>query len=117
DDTHGGIAIINADGTDFHDLTPTGIHAQPAFTPDGHHLVYECVDCSGGDGIFLMRDDASDFPGLCLTTNPFPGEGDSNPEVSPEVNTVSFFRNQVDVIIQALFAVDIDGSHAVDVLV
>ena len=111
DDTHGGIAIINADGSDFHDLTPTGIHAQPTFTPDGHHLVYECVDCSGGDGIFLMRDDASDFPGLRLTTNPFPGEGDSNPEVSPDGKTVTFVRHQVDGELQALFAVDIDGTN------
>jgi len=111
DDTHAGIAIINADGTGFVDLTPTGFHLQPAFTPDGHHLVYECGDCSGGDGIFLMQDDASDFPGTRLTTNPFPNEGDSNPEVSPDGKTVTFVRHQLDGQLQALFAVDIDGKN------
>lgn len=111
DATHAGIAIMNADGSDLHDLTPTGFQNQPAFTPDGHHLVYECGDCPGGDGVFLMRDDGSDAPGLRLSTNPFADEGDSNPEVSPDGLTVTFVRHQVDGELQALFAVDIDGSN------
>jgi Tol biopolymer transport system component len=111
DENHAGIAIINADGTGFVDLTPTGFQSQPAFTPDGHHLVYECASCSGGDGVFLMRDDASDYPGVRLTTNPFLNEGDSNPEISPDGLTVTFVRHQVDGELQALFAVDIEGTN------
>lgn len=111
DQTHAGIAIMNTDGSDLVDLTPTGLNSQPAFTPDGHHLVYECAACAGGDGIFLMRDDGSDAPGLRLTTNPFTDEGDSNPEVSPDGRTITFVRHQVDQQLQALFAVNIDGAN------
>jgi Tol biopolymer transport system component len=111
DDTHAGIAIMNADGSDLHDLTPTGLQSQPAFTPDGHHLVYECASCAGGDGIFLMRDDGADAPGLRLSTNPFPDQSDANPEVAPDGRTVTFVRRQVSGLLQALIAVDIDGTH------
>jgi Tol biopolymer transport system component len=112
DATHAGVAIINADGTGFQDLTPTGINSQPAFTPDGHHLVYECVFCDGGDGVFLMQDDGSDYPGVRLTTNPFPPDGgDGAAEVSPDGTTVTFVRGQVSGELQALFAVDIDGNN------
>jgi len=104
-----GIFMMDADGSNQQQLT---VGEGPAsFTPDGHHLVYECGDCTGGDGVFLMRDDASDFPGLRLSTNPFPDEGDGNPEVSPDGQTVTFVRHQVDGELQALFAVDIDGSN------
>ena len=111
DDTHAGIAIMNADGSNLHDLTPTGLQSQPAFTPDGHHLVYECALCAGGDGIFLMRDDAADYPGRRLSTNPFPIQWDGNAEVAPDGQTVTFVRHQVDGQLQALFAVDIAGTH------
>jgi Tol biopolymer transport system component len=30
---HDGIAIMNADGSGLHDLTPTGFQGDPAFTP------------------------------------------------------------------------------------
>ena len=101
--------IMNADGTNLHEVAPQG--GQPSFTPDGHHLVYECAGgVCGADGIFLMRADGSDAPGLRLTTNPFPNEGDSDPQVSPDGETVTFVRHKVDGELQALFAVDIDGS-------
>ena len=61
---NGRIGIVNADGSDAHDISPGGVFAgQPAFTPDGDHLVYECASCVGGDGIYLMAADGSDFPG------------------------------------------------------
>jgi Tol biopolymer transport system component len=103
------VYVMNADGSDLHVVTSPG--GQPAFTPDGEHLVYECSNCAGGDGVFLMRDDGSDAPGLRLSTNPFTNEGDGNPEVSPDGQTVTFVRHKVDGELQALFAVDIDGSN------
>jgi Tol biopolymer transport system component len=103
------VYVMNANGSDLHAVTAPG--GQSAFTPDGQHIVYECPDCAGGDGIFLMRDDGSDAPGLRLSTNPFPDEGDGNPEVSPDGQTITFVRHKVDGELQALFAVDIDGSN------
>lgn len=111
DDTHAGIAVMNANGSNLHDLTPTGLQSQPTFTPDGRHLVYECASCTGGDGIFLMRDDGSDYPGLRLSTNPFPEGWDANAEVSPNGRTVTFVRIQAPEQLQAIFAVNIDGTN------
>jgi Tol biopolymer transport system component len=108
DETHVGIAIMNADGTGIHDLTLTGFQGQPAFTPDGHHLVYGC-ECPGGQGIFIIRDDGTGR--RRLTTNPFQFEGDEDANVSPDGKTVTFVRHKVDELLQALYAVNIDGSH------
>ncbi len=108
-ETHAGIAIMNADGTGLRDLTPTGFQGQPAFTPDGHHLVYDC-DCPDGQGIFLIRDDGTGR--RRLTTSPFPGQGfDTDANVSPDGKTVTFVRVQVPEQLQALYAVNINGSH------
>ena len=103
-----GLWMVNADGSQLHQVVASGI--QPAFTPDGTHLVYECGDCAGGPGIFLMRADGSNAPGTRLTTNPSVYEGDTNPEVSPDGQTVTFVRRKVEGKLQALFAVDIDGA-------
>jgi len=102
------IYVMNADGSDLHQVAPGG---QPSFTPDGQHLVYECSDCEGGDGVFLMAADGSDAPGVRLSTNPFAEEGDGDPQVSPDGGTVTFVRHQTDGELQALFAVDIDGTN------
>lgn len=105
----GGVYVMNADGSDLHRVTePGSAGGQPAFTPDGDHLVYQCENCRPG-GIFLMRDDGSDAPGLRLSTNPFK-LGDHNPEVSPDGQTVTFVRHKVEGKLQALLAVDIEGS-------
>ncbi len=104
---HGQIMMMNADGTNIRHITRAGIKVQPAFTPDGRHLVYECV-CNP-DGVFIMRTDGTDR--RRLSTNPFPDEGDGDPNVSPDGETVTFVRHKVDGELQALFAVNIDGTH------
>jgi Tol biopolymer transport system component len=109
-----GLWIVNADGSHLHQVAASG--AQPAFTPDGMHLVYYCDDCTGGQGIFLVKADGSDAPGMRLTTSPSGYDGDVNPEVSPDGKTVTFVRGKVEGELQALFSVDIDGTD-VDKLV
>ena len=106
-----GLWIMNKDGSDLHQVAASG--EQPAFTPDGTHLVYGCPGevCSGGQGIFLMKADGSDAPGTRLTTNPSGYVGDINAEVSPDGHTVTFVRRKVEGELQALFAVDIDGTN------
>ena len=105
-----GVYVMNADGSDLHKVTGPGA-GEPAFTPDGHHLVYWCDGCPGGNGVFLIRDDGSDAPGQRLSSNPFPDQSDENPEVSPDGQTVTFVRHKVGGKLQALCAVDIDGGH------
>jgi Tol biopolymer transport system component len=109
-----GIWVMNADGSQPVQITASGV--QPAFTPDGTRLVYDCGDCTGGQGIFLVKADGSDAPGTRLTTNPAGYEGNTNPEVSPDGQTVTFVRKKAEGELQALFAVDIDGTD-VDKLV
>ena len=94
DGEHAGVAIMNADGSDLVDLTPTGIQAEPAWTPDGQQLVYECFTCAGGDGIFVINDDGTGP--RRLTHNPFPDGFDTDPNVSPDGQTVTFVRVRKD---------------------
>jgi Tol biopolymer transport system component len=110
DGEHAGLAIMKADGSDLVDLTPTGINTEPAWTPDGKQLVYECFTCVGGDGIFVINDDGTGS--RRLTNNPFPDGFDTDPNVSPDGKTVTFVRVRKDGREQALFAVDLDGGNA-----
>jgi Tol biopolymer transport system component len=105
-DGSANIMIMKADGSNLRDLTPSGFEELPAFTPDGHHLVFGC-DCNP-QGVFIMRDDGTDRHRV--TTHAFPFEPDNNPEVSPDGGTVTFVRHKVGGELQALFAVDPDGS-------
>jgi Tol biopolymer transport system component len=100
------IMIMNAGGGNRRDLTPSGYEELPAFTPDGHHVVFSC-DCHP-QGVFIMRDDGTDRHRV--TTQAFPPEPDNNAEISPDGQTVTFVRHKVSGEQQALFAVDPDGS-------
>jgi len=114
-----GIWMVNADGTGLTQVSPFG--GYPAFTPDGTHLVYACddSDCPPTNGLFMMKADGSDAPGVRLTTTPFLGGGDVDsigggdvdPQVSPDGGTVTFVRQKEEGSLQALFAVDIDGAN------
>ena len=101
------VMVMRADGRHLRDLTRSGFETQPAFTPDGRHLVFEC-EC-GPQGVFMMQDDGLDRHRL--TTHRFSRESDSDPNVSPDARTVTFVRHQVDGERQALFAVDLSGAH------
>ena len=101
------LAVMRADGSHRHVLRSGQFRVQPAFTPDGHHLLYEC-DCHP-QGIFIMRADGSNRHRV--TTHAFPDEGDSDPNISPDGHTVTFVRHQVDGELQALYAVSPSGSN------
>lgn len=105
-DESSDIMIMNAGGSNRRDLTPSGYEDLPAFTPDGHQLVFSC-DCNP-QGVFIMRDDGTDRHRV--TTHAFAFEPDNNAEVSPDGQTVTFVRHKVSGEQQALFAVDPDGS-------
>jgi len=114
-----GIWMVNGDGTGLTQLTPSGGYA--TFTPDGTQIVYACdgADCPPTNGLFIMQADGSDAPGVRLTTTPFTGGGqvdsagggDVDPQVSPDGGTVSFIRQKEEGSLQALFAMDIDGTN------
>jgi Tol biopolymer transport system component len=115
-----GIWMVDPRGTGLTQISTIGGWA--AFTPDGTQLVYACdgSDCPPTNGLFLMKADGSDAPGIRLTTTPFTGGGqvnsegggDVNPAISPDGKTVTFVRQKEEGSLQALFAVDIDGTNA-----
>ena len=106
--TASNLAIMDADGSHFRDLTTTGYREHPDFIPGGHKIVYGC-DCGKTNGLFVSRDDGTNA--RRLTTNPFRYESDSGPAVSPDGRTVSFVRVKKSESLQALFTVNVDGSH------
>lgn len=105
--THSRVLIMNRDGSNTHELTRGGFQEQPAFTPNGHHVVFDC-DCDP-QGIFIMRDDGTHR--RRLTTHAFAGQPDIDPNVSPDGRTVTFVRHKETGVLQALFAVDRDGGN------
>jgi Tol biopolymer transport system component len=114
-----GIWTVNRRGQDLTQVSTFGGWA--AFTPDGTQLVYACDgdDCPPANGLFLMKADGSDAPGVRLTTTPFTGGGDVNsegggdvnPAVSPDGKTVTFIRQKEEGSLQALMAMGVDGTN------
>ena len=56
-----------------------------------------------------MRDDGTNS--RRLTHNPFLHGSDTDPNVSPDGKTVTFVRVKKNEVLQALFAVNVNGSH------
>lgn len=83
------IALVRADGSRQRTLasqTPDGCETDPAFTPDGRHLVFERYDATtGDDAIWVM--DLRGGDRRRIATGP---EGAATPEVSPDGRTLSF---------------------------
>ncbi len=80
-----GEACVESGGPDPLDAPHFGSYllepaSSPAFTPDGHHLVFDC-DCNP-QGVFIMRDDGTDRHRV--TTHAFAFQPDLNAEVSPD---------------------------------
>ena len=106
--TASNLAIMHSDGSHFRDLTNTGYRESPDFIPGARHIVYGC-DCGKTNGLFVSRVDATNS--RRLTKSPFLYTGDSGPAVSPDGKTVSFVRVKKVGSLQALFAINLNGSH------
>ena len=104
------IALVRADGTDQRVIpsqTPDGCETDPAFTPDGDHLVFERFDPVADDDAIWIMDLEGDHRRRIGTG---PG-GAATPEVSPDGRTVTFLSFTPDDL-TALFAISIGGGAA-----
>jgi Tol biopolymer transport system component len=106
-----GVFVSSADGSGARNLTPKGFQGQPSFSPDGGSIVFERDLGAGDNGVHLMDSDGSDV--RRLTRNPFPQQDscgcDTDPNFSPDGNTITFVRVKKDEELAALFAMDVDG--------
>jgi Tol biopolymer transport system component len=104
------IALIRANGTHRHIIpsqTPDGCETDPAFTPDGQHLVFSRYDAiADEETVWIMNRDGTGRRLLGAG----PG-GAATAEVSPDGQTVTFLSFTPDDL-TALFAVNIDGGDA-----
>ena len=102
------IALIRADGTNRRVIpsqTPDGCETDPAFTPDGDHLVFSRYDAiADEESVWIMNRDGTGR--RRLGTGP---AGAATAEVSPDGQTVTFLSFTPDDL-SALFAVSIDGG-------
>src|SRR5262249_7079924 len=103
------IEVMNADGTDIRPLTPPGGQDfTPAFSPNGHQIVFERATADG-DGVWIMN---AHGRGLReVTHNDVPGTRcgcDESPVCSPDGKRIAFVR-VLDDLTTAVFVVDRNG--------
>jgi Tol biopolymer transport system component len=102
------VARIHPDGTGMRTVpsqTPGGCETDPAFTPDGHHLIFERFDpATDDDAIWIMRLNGEGRHRLGTG----PG-GAATPEISPDGQTVTFLSFTPGDM-TAIFAVGIHGG-------
>jgi TolB protein len=112
-DDHAGVYIASADGSGERDLTPKGFQGQPSFSPDGRRIVFERHLGPGNNGVYIMDADGTHL--RRLTHNPFPQKDscgcDTDPNFSPDGKTITFLRIKRDESLQALFAMNADGTN------
>jgi Tol biopolymer transport system component len=105
------VALIHPDGTGLRTIasqTPGGCETDPAFTPDGDHLVFERYDPSTeDDAVWIMGLDG----GGRRRIGTGPDGGAATPEVSPDGRTVTFLDGTPDGL-TAIFGIGIDGGSA-----
>ena len=103
------VAMIHPDGTGRRVVasqTPGGCETDPAFTPDGQHLVFERFDpATDDDAIWIMGLNGEGR--RRLGTGP---GGAATPEVSPDGQTVTFLSFLPPNDLTALFAIGIQGG-------
>lgn len=104
------IALVRPDGTDQRIIpsqTTDGCEYDPAFTPDGAHLVFERDDATGDEQVIWIMD-LNGNGRRRIGTGP---RGAGTPEVSPDGATVTFLSGTANDL-TALFAMSISGGPA-----
>lgn len=102
------IAFVRADGTGQRAVpsqTPDGCETDPAFTPDGRHVVFERYDPATDDDAIWVMDLRGDDRRR-IGTGP---SGAATPEVSPDGRTVTFLSWLPDGL-TAIFAAPFAGG-------
>ncbi len=102
------LMLVNADGSGLRDLSgpDADCDGQPAFTPDGGSVVFVHYD-EAKDEETLRRMDLADGRVSVIGGR----LGDTDPNVSPDGRTITFVRRPKEHERQALWAVDLDGTH------
>jgi Tol biopolymer transport system component len=102
------VAIMNADGSQLA-VVPHGPNVcedDPSFTPDGSRLVFERNEMAiNFDALWSMKLDGSDRQLIIAPPN-----GGTDPNVSPDGQTISFVGFNGQDLGQALFTVRMDGT-------
>jgi Tol biopolymer transport system component len=114
DDSRAGVMVMNADGSNVRNLTPTGYQGDPSFTPDGRQIVFTRTGVDKYDAVWLMNTDGSNQRELLVTRNAVRGDKcgcDVDAIVSPDGKTITYIRVIGDFgTKQALMSVGIDGT-------
>jgi len=114
DDSGAGVMIMNADGSNVRNLTPTGYQGDPSFTPDGKTIVFTRTDVDKYDAVWLMNTDGANQRELKSTRNKVHGDKcgcDVDAIVSPDGKTITYVRVIGDWgTNQALMSIGIDGT-------
>lgn len=112
----GHIFTVRADGTGLRQLTSgPGAEFTPAWSPDGKQLAVTAQGEPGAaPGIFLV--DAASGEMRAVTSNPYPGYLDKEPDFSPDGRRIVFVRERSlleaggKANLAALFVVNVDGT-------
>jgi Tol biopolymer transport system component len=112
----GHIHIVNADGSGLRQVTAgQGAEFTPTWSPDGSHLAYTGTGRVGlPPGIFVLDLATGDM--RAVTSNPYAGYLDKEPDYSPDGSRIVFVRDRQlleaggSTDREALFVVNVDGT-------